>query len=321
MIFLLGCKDSKTQISYNQSNSEVEFKTNSESTISSEVVGFGVNELLRVGSIGIYQEDLDFYLKQKYSDSSNQQTKDKALEELVRKARHVQAALHAGLDKDAAFRANTAHALSVRLREEVLDKQFKEKLALISEADLQAIYKAQIDRFQSPEKRQVAVLWLNPGPSPERKKNYEEKMSKAREWFLNNESLTKKIEKGFSVLSVDNSEHVATRYQGGVLGWVQKESGNMVATDDWRQAVTDIVFSIGTVGEISQVITRPEGIFLVRLMAIKPAIQKSFESVRAQLARNEKSRLRKQLQDDFEQTLVDSYPIITAPVSASNSLE
>jgi hypothetical protein len=109
------------------------------------------------------------------------------------------------------------------------------------------------------------VLWLNPNGDPARGKQYEEKLTAAREWFFKSGELKDHPAEGFSVLSVDHSEHAASRYKGGVVGWLEREGG----MDAWSKAVAEIAFSLKEPGEVSAVTARPEGVFLVRYMALK----------------------------------------------------
>ena len=144
------------------------------------------------------------------------------------------------------------------------------------------------------------MLWLKPGPDPARVKRYTEKRTKAREWFFEESDLADQPGKGFSVLLVDHSEHAASRFKGGVLGWIDAKGG----ATEWNRAVAEMAFSIDKVGEVSPVTTRPEGVFLVRWMAHKPALQRSFDSVRAELEKLERNRLKEQLETEFRKGIL-----------------
>ncbi|MFP6895023.1 MAG: peptidylprolyl isomerase, partial [Roseibacillus sp.] len=62
--------------------------------------------------------------------------------------------------------------------------------------------------------------------------------------------------------------------------------GSQGNLDPWSKPVAAIAFTLGEKGEISEVTIRPEGVFLVRLVDLKPAVTRSFESVAATLKRN-----------------------------------
>lgn len=262
--------------------------------------------LFRVGSIVVTQADLDFALAEKHAGRTDEATRKKVLDELAARAQFAQAALDAGLDRDPAFRAQMASFLASRLREQTLNPRVKElATAPISEQRLRELYQAGEARFRSNEKRQVAVLWLNPSGDPQRTKQHEEKLAAAREWLLKNPSVKDHPEQGFSVLSVDHSEHAATRYKGGVVGWLEREGG----MDPWSKAVAAIAFSLNEPGEVSAVVSRPEGVFLVRYMAVKPAVLRPFEDVSAELARTERQQKRAALEAEFEAAVKAKHPV------------
>ena len=260
--------------------------------------------LLEVGSVEITQADLDYHLQEKHSGRMDEEARRKALDELAERARFTQAARDAGLDDDPLARAEIARILTTRLKEKLLYPKLKEAAVPVPEARLRELYESEASRFQSPEKRQVAVLWLNPGADPDRGKAYQDKMTKAREWYFSQSDLAEKPDQGFSVLAVDYSEHAATRFKGGVLGWIDREGGST----DWSRVVAETAFSLGNTGDVSPVIVRPEGVFLVRLMVVQPVVQKPFESVRAVLEREEQARLREQLELEFNRDIQSKYP-------------
>lgn len=259
-----------------------------------------VGVLLRVGSVEVTETDLDYELQANHGGRTDPASRKQALDQLARRAQFTQEALDAGLVKDAMVRAEMARLLSSRLRESVLFPLIKEAASgEIPEDQLRDLYEEQRERFQSEEKRQIAVLWLNPGADPERLARYEEKLRQAREWFAKDPGLLSHPERGFSVLSVDYSEHAASRYKGGVLGWMQRGGG----PDGWSRAVSEIAFSLKDPGEVSAVISRPEGVFLVRYMALEPAVQRSFDSVRGQLEKFERQRMREKAEREFEEAI------------------
>jgi hypothetical protein len=198
-----------------------------------------------------------------------------------------------------------ARVLASRLKQQSLTPRLKEMATAIPESRLRELYTAGEARFRSNEKRQLAVLWLNPNQDPERTKQYEEKLASAREWFFKNGDLKEHPDQGFSVLSVDHSEHAASRYKGGVVGWFERAGG----MDAWSKAVAEIVFSLKEPGEVSAVTTRPEGVFLVRYMAQKPAVLRPFESVAGELERAERQRLRAAAEAEFDNTIKTQHPV------------
>lgn len=263
-----------------------------------------VDELFRVGSVVVTAQDLEQRIHESHGGNDNEETRQHALSELGKRAHFVQAALDAGLADDPVIRQEIGRLLEKRLREVELEPKLK-ALENIPESRLRELYAAGSDRFQAPEKRQVAVLWLDPGQDPERSEKYTQKLQQARKFALQNKDIAGHPDKGFSVLAVDYSEHAASRFRGGVIGWLQRDGAG---SDAWTMAVTEIAHKLKA-GEISEVINTPEGIFLVRLMTMRPAETRSFDSVVADLRRTELTRLRRQLKEQFEASIVARHSV------------
>lgn len=261
-------------------------------------------ELFRVGSVAVYESDLKRRISEHYRGNENEISRKKATQDLIERARFVQAALDAKIDKDPAVREEFGRILEGRLRETVLIPQL-EKALEVSDERLRELYQSALGRYRAKDQRQVAALWLNPGLDREKAKRYAAKMTKAREFLLNSADLKAHPERGFSVLGADYSEHSASRFRGGVIGWMEAKGG----PDQWSKAVAEIAFELQGKGDVSEVVTRPEGVFLVRVMDLKSGVTKSFESVAEQLRLQEQNRLRQQRKAEFAQEIEDRYPV------------
>ena len=267
--------------------------------------GKGTTSLLSVGSVVVDQADLDYQLKENHSGRTDEETRKKALAEMASRAQFVQAALDENLQNDPMVRAEFARILVNRLKEKNLSPQLKAASERLPEARLRELYAAGESRYRSNERRQVAVLWLNPNGDPQREKQYIEKLATAREWFFKNGDLKDHPDQGFSVLGVDYSEHQASRYQGGEIGWLESGGG----MDAWTKALAGIAFSLAEPGEVSAVVSRPEGVFLVRYMALKPANLRPFEAVVDELNQTERQQIRKEAEVKFNQTIKEKHPV------------
>jgi hypothetical protein len=271
-----------------------------EADVSSE----GEPVIAQIGDQTITVRDVDYHLQERFAGRADDQTRELALQELIDRARMAQAALDAGLDQESLVRAEYGRVLAGQTRERFLNPQLKTARESIPESRLRELYADQASRFVSREQRRMAVLWLNPGADPERQEQYRQKLGQAREWCLKESDLKDHPEKGFSVLSVDHSEHRASRFKGGDVGWMEREGG----FTGWSRTVAEAGFSLKATGEVSEVIANEEGLFLVRLTGVEPALQRSFESVRAQLEREEQARVREQIETDFRTELEQKYP-------------
>jgi hypothetical protein len=79
--------------------------------------------------------------------------------------------------------------------------------------------------------------------------------------------------------------------------------------DAWTKAVAEIAFSLKAAGEVSPVISRPEGLFLVRYMAQKAAVLRPFEAVSGELEQAERHQLRNAAEREFERVIQQQYPV------------
>jgi hypothetical protein len=247
----------------------------------------------------IHETDLTHHLKEHHEGRADEKTRQKALDDLVRRAQFAHEAIEAGLADDPALNAEMNRLLEIRLRESRLNTLLR-AAEEISEERLRELYQGQIDRFQSSETREVAVLWLDSGPDPDRVQRCRDRLGEARQFALENKDIAEHPEKGFSVLGADYSEHSASRFRGGLVGWMARE-GNL---DSWSKAVATIAFTLTEKGEISEVISRKEGVFLVRLLDYKPGVTRAFESVAASLKRAEQARLREGIKKKFEEDIL-----------------
>ncbi len=261
--------------------------------------------LLRVGSVVVTEADVEHYLQTHLDGREDSQAREKAMQRLASQARFVQAALDAKLDQDPLVRAEFARILAGRYRELKKTDQMARSRANITEDRLKELYHEDISRFHSNEKRRVAVLWMDPGQDPARAKAYAEKLGKAREWFFRESDLGDHPEKGFSVLAIDHSDHAASRFKGGDMGWLEKDQ----SYPSWKRTVSEIAFSLDQVGDVSEVVFNSEGVFLVRATAITPAFVRPFAKVRAELEREEKTRLREESEADWMASINAAYPI------------
>ena len=259
--------------------------------------------LARVGTQTILESDLEHRIQEHHQGKADPQTREAALEELVMQAQYAQAAIDAGLADDPVVKAELSRLLGARLRELQLEPQLAAAREIPDE-ELRALYESQSDRFLAPEKRRVAVLWLNSRGVPERETQHQELLEKARRFVLESVDLSNNPAKGFAGLSADFSEHHATRYKGGVVGWIS-EGGSL---DRWTKAVASIAFDIEESDGMSQITSNEEGTFLVRLIDTERAVQRPFEQVLDQLKLEEANRRQQLVRESFQSRIRSQHP-------------
>lgn len=166
------------------------------------------------------------------------------------------------------------------------------------EATLRARYEREKSRYVSPEQRLVSHILVAD-------------QAKAA-------ALAKQAREGadFATLAKANSEDTGSKDGGGDLGWIEK-NGAMV------KPFEDAVFALQA-GAISEPVQSEFGWHVIQLREIKPGQGKSFEEVRADLARGEAEGARERAYTDLAGRLVTETlknPTALGPAAATVGLQ
>ena len=151
----------------------------------------------------------------------------------------------------------------------VLDLETLKQRVTISEDDLRASYKENINRFTEPEERRASHILIKAEPSATAE---QKKAARAKA-----EQLLAQVQKNpaeFAELAKKNSDDPGSAANGGDLDFFGK--GAMT------KAFDDAVFSL-TPGQISGVVESDYGFHIIRLTAIRGGKPQPFEAVRAQI--------------------------------------
>lgn len=169
------------------------------------------------------------------------------------------------------------------LRSVVVDKylEIREKdLALpaaITPELVRGYYDLHQKRFERPLAVNAAILQIeSPRKATEERKATAVEMARAIRDKATHEAVGMAH---FGNLAVAHSQDQATRYRGGELGWQTLEQARLRLP----HAVAEQMFRITQAGTISEPIVTPEGIFLVKLIAQRPAQPRPFDEVRTQI--------------------------------------
>jgi peptidyl-prolyl cis-trans isomerase D len=145
----------------------------------------------------------------------------------------------------------------------------------LSDADLQAAYNRDLDRFRTPERVKARhILISTMGKTPEESKKAEER---ARD-------LLKQIKAGgdFAALAKQNSDDPGSKESGGDLGWVQR--GQMVPPFETA------TFNLKP-GETSDVVKTDYGFHVIQALEKEQARVRPFEEVKGELAAEAKKQI------------------------------
>ena len=215
------------------------------------------------------------------------------LQQLIERSALVQKAQAAGIDRDPQIVESIESLLIARLKEKEL--QPKIEAISVSEQEALAFYNAHKDeRYAEPERVHAAVLWFETRGQEPLIARYRPRLEQARQQILDGNAAAE-IANGFGNIALQNSEHTASRYKGGDVGWLTSTG----ESDDWRKAVADIATTLTYAGEISPVVANKEGLFVVRLIERRPMQYREFASVRAQIERHLRNDKRERLEQQF----------------------
>jgi parvulin-like peptidyl-prolyl isomerase len=180
--------------------------------------------------------------------------------------------------------------------------------AEVTPAELQAAYTAGRDRFTRPAAVRLAVLYLKTDPvmRPERIAELQRRMSEARQKALAPEPSGTP---GFGALAITCSEDQATRYNGGIVGWVEQNRGHA-----WLgAAAVEAGFGLKNPGEVSEVITDPKGVYLVKLLDRREAAVIPQAQVEASLRQRLLVEKRREIEQAFLRESRQSVPVEAHP--------
>jgi peptidyl-prolyl cis-trans isomerase D len=194
----------------------------------------------------------------------------------------------------------------VELKEQALNEGIE-----VDDETLRKVYQDQADRYVDPEQRRARQIFLKfPSSSdPVDEKLISETRAKA-------DKIVAKLRQGgdFAALAKRYSQDSLSASSGGDLGFIAK--------GDMDPQFEKVLFSL-EINKISDPVKTQQGFHIIQLMEIKPAEQKSFESVREQVERDYKQRAAEsRFVEMTEQLLTLSYeqPDSLEPVSDSLGL-
>lgn len=208
------------------------------------------------------------------------------LDEMVSREVMVQAAKKAGLLDDPEVTKSLADVLISTLKARKLDAALA--AVSVSDEELRAAYERDQARFTSPERVRFAVLFIAAAPDGH------QRMVTALD--LAKKSAT---EKGFGAVAVNYSEDQETRYRGGDLGWMEREH----FPKRLDAAVIEAAFALTNPGDLSEIISASNGLYLVKLIERQSVTVAPLEEVAATLREQLAREKRELVAADFQKQL------------------
>jgi hypothetical protein len=199
-----------------------------------------------------------------------------------------------GLEKDPDVVRSYYNLLIGKLKKRELDPRLEN--IKVTEPEILSHYERHRDRFTRPARIRLAFLMMgmHPTMSEEKKRKIRERMAEARDKALKTSN-----SHGFGSLAIDYSEHQATRYKGGDIGWI--EEGRRYR---WDPEIIEAGFSLKKRGAISDTIETDTGLYLVKVMDRRASeiipLEKVKERIRHQLVLSKQKEQEKAFQDEIK---------------------
>lgn len=218
------------------------------------------------------------------------------LEELVFQRAMVNRAEALGLDQDPAVQRSINQIVINRLVEsELRPRQEKSE---VDPAAIEAYFADHADEFTIPARRRVAMVEfeLGTGASAETQMDAYERAQQAREQSLQLDEAVR----DFGAIARDFSDHQASRYRGGVLGWISEGD---TARYSYPEPVLETANAMTELGEVSGVIESEDALYLVRLVDYQPRRTRSLDElsdgIRQRLLRDRFRDVEQAFRDDI----------------------
>jgi len=218
------------------------------------------------------------------------------LDELIRFEALAARAREAGYDRDPDLRA----AFKRLMVEAYLRDQIEAPLAgvEVSDEEVRRFYDEHKDEYARPERRQAAIVFIQVHPNASAEKKAE-LTARAEAALAEARALDPKV-RHFGQVARGHSDDRASRYQGGVIGWLSSDTG---ASYKWPAEVIEAVMALEEPGEIGPIVRADAGFYLVRLVDREESEARPFELLAAgfrnQILRAKQGRMRQEFLDQI----------------------
>lgn len=251
----------------------------------------GPHELARIGSATITVETFQTERARAGSATSDEGA---LLDRLIRRELLYAEAQRVGFDQSSAVQAAWKNLVIQRFQEE-LETQAESGPAPIA-AEVEAEYTRHPEHYAFPAQVRAALIQLPAASGP--------LAAEVRTEALRTSTATE----DFGSLA-SRSIHPSSRRQGGDLGWLTRAQAVLA----FPQEVAAALFALSQPGEVSVPVNTTEGVFLLKLIEMRPARAKPLEAVREQIAYELQRRRRAAAEQQIYDRLGAIHPVQTNP--------
>lgn len=255
-----------------------------------------------VGEYKIKKSEFEQVMKEKGGRHIHLIDKEKLLEELIEKRLLLNKAYQMEFDKDPQILRKIEELLRSQVKKEYIEKANKQ--IDVSAREINNYYDQNKEEFLIPSKSLFAILFYkkNKMESKVRKENIYAKLEEIRS--LNNKNQLPNADKGFGKYAVKYSEHRASKYKGGIIGWFYNKSLSI-----WEEDVLRAGFKLKNEGEVSNIIETKKGYYLIRLVQREPKKYKSFKDVKDLVYHKLIIKKQKEIKKVFKESLKKEFGV------------
>ncbi len=299
-----------------------------EGPISTTELSASPEVLAVIGGTTITLEDLEKVMEERGGKARypNRERREALLKELIQFRVMLFRALDEGYDQREDVVASFEKILVGLYRREHLEEEIGAETA-VSPGAIESYYRDHTDRFKRPERSRLALIHV--GISALLGEEGREKAKrKAEQVHAEAQKLGEEIQ-GFGPLAKRFSDDAATKYVGGIVGWLYPRRASSYK---WPLEVLEPALSLEQVGGFSELLEGPDGFYLWRLVEREEATPVALERVSDGIAGILRKERRSQRKEEFFQELfensdvwvdfdrLDSLPELEVPSETQNQV-
>ena len=197
-----------------------------------------------------------------------------------------------GIDEDPAVDRLFKKAVVDRFLEQQLNPKLE--AVSVSNTELQNYFDQHEDKYSRPARRRAAIIHVAVSPKADAATRQQRK-ERIEEALAQVEQLEDNVTH-FGEIAKNYSDDRASRYQGGVIGWLINHASREYR---WGREVTEALFALEKNGDVSPIIETDAGFYVVRLVSAEQVQQKGFEQVQKGIRSRLLQEKRKQVRAEF----------------------
>jgi len=270
------------------------------------------NVLARVGAHAISIDEFMAHLVRRGGLRTDRLDRRALLQEMIEFEALYVRAVELGLDRDPEVQRAYRNMVVGKLKERELNSRL-ESLDISAE-EIERYYFDHLEDYTRPPAIRLAILFRPTSSitSPEQKEELAQQMRQVRKQAL--QASDEPVDRGFGALALDRSEHQATRYKGGDVGWIEASRPHA-----WlSRTVVEAGFGLDMPGAVSEVLTDEKGTYLLKLIDRREAEATRLSTSEPSIRRLLLAKKRQKTREAYLEEVCGSMNIETHPELLAN---